>query len=118
MKDHIGEKIAACNTFTEVKAIVDDYMDYYNNERFQWGLCKLAPNEYYAFFTTGVYPLPVKNPPKVPVIQKSSADLGKAAAEKHKQEVQPAASDAQGASVLSRDSTLGAASQAHGQPLT
>jgi hypothetical protein len=32
-------------------------MDYYNNERYQWQLAKLSPNEYYEYITTGVYPL-------------------------------------------------------------
>lgn len=77
MKDHIKEKVAGCTEFVEVKAIVDDYMDYYNNERYVWELCKLSPNEYYDFVTTGVYPLPVKNSPKPPVIEKSPEELGK-----------------------------------------
>ena len=33
MKDEIGGKIAACDSFAEVKAVIDDYMDYYNNHR-------------------------------------------------------------------------------------
>lgn len=44
MKDEID--ITNCSTFNEVKSIVDDWIDYYNNERYQWGLAKLAPNEY------------------------------------------------------------------------
>lgn len=31
MKDEIN--ITNCNTFEEVKGIIDDYMDYYNNDR-------------------------------------------------------------------------------------
>ena len=27
------------------------------NERYQWQLAKLSPNEYYEYLTTGVYPL-------------------------------------------------------------
>ena len=34
-------------------------MDYYNNDRGQWDLMKLAPREYYQYLLTGVYPLPV-----------------------------------------------------------
>ena len=37
---------------------IDDQMDYYNNDRYQWDLLKLSPREYYAYLTTGVYPLP------------------------------------------------------------
>lgn len=46
------------NTFEEIKAVVDDWMDYYNNDRYQWQLSKLSPNEYYNYITTGIYPLP------------------------------------------------------------
>jgi hypothetical protein len=31
-------------------------MDYYNNDRYQWDLAKLSPNEYYHYITTGAYP--------------------------------------------------------------
>ena len=57
MKDEIKSEIAACDTFDQVKAIVDDWMDYYNNDRYQWHLAKLSPKEYYEYVTTGVYPL-------------------------------------------------------------
>ena len=77
MKDHIKSKVKACTEFREVKAIVDDYMDYYNNEEYVWELCMLSPNEYYTFVTTGIYPLAISNPPEVPKIQKSPEDLGK-----------------------------------------
>jgi len=40
----------------EIKGIVDDWMDYYNNDRFQWNLAKLSPNEYWKYVTTGEYP--------------------------------------------------------------
>ncbi|MBQ1437008.1 MAG: IS3 family transposase [Ruminococcus sp.] len=57
MKDEIKSEIAACDTFDQVKAIVDDWMDYYNNDRYQWDLAKLSPKEYYEYVTTGIYPL-------------------------------------------------------------
>ena len=55
MKDEID--LSNCKTFEEVKSIIDDWMDYYNNKRYQWDLAKLSPNEYYQYITTGVYPL-------------------------------------------------------------
>lgn len=55
MKDEI--EVSACKNFREVKAIIDDWMNYYNNERYQWQLEKLSPNEYYEYITTGIYPL-------------------------------------------------------------
>ena len=60
MKDEIGEKIKQCKTFEETKMLIDDWMDYYNNYRYQWELAKLSPNEYYAYITTGIYPLKIK----------------------------------------------------------
>lgn len=57
MKDHIENRLKACTEFSEVKIIIDDWMDYYNNERYQWELAKLSPNEYYDYVTTGIYPL-------------------------------------------------------------
>ena len=55
MKDEID--LSQCKTFRDVKSIIDDWMDYYNNERYQWQLAKLSPNEYYTYITTGEYPL-------------------------------------------------------------
>ena len=55
MKDEIN--IANCKSFYEVKTIIDDWIDYYNNERYQWQLAKLAPNEYYDYIMTGIYPI-------------------------------------------------------------
>lgn len=50
-KDEID--VSECTKYWEVKTIVDDWMDYYNKERYQWQLAKLSPNE----ITTGIYPL-------------------------------------------------------------
>ena len=55
MKDEID--LSKCKTFEEVKVIIDDWMDYYNNERYQWNLARLSPVEYYKYITTGEYPL-------------------------------------------------------------
>lgn len=55
MKDEID--ISECKKYREVKDVIDDWIDYYNNERYQWQLAKLSPNEYYQYITTGIYPL-------------------------------------------------------------
>ena len=55
MKDEID--LSKSKTFEDVKKIIDDWMDYYNNERYQWDLAKLSPTEYYKYVTTGEYPL-------------------------------------------------------------
>ena len=64
MKDSID--VSSCTEFGPVKALVDDYIDYYNKDRYQWGLCKLSPDEYYQFITTGRYPLQGVPAPEVP----------------------------------------------------
>ena len=55
MKDEID--LSKCSCFSEVKAVIDDWINYYNNDRYQWQLAKLSPNEYYEYITTGQYPL-------------------------------------------------------------
>lgn len=57
MKDEILYYVEKCSTFEEVKYRVDDWMDYYNADRYQMDLLKLSPNEYYTYLTTGIYPL-------------------------------------------------------------
>jgi transposase InsO family protein len=61
MKEEID--ISGCFTNDDIVAVIGDWIDYYNNERYQWDLAKLAPSEYYRYITTGVYPLPLP-PPK------------------------------------------------------
>ena len=58
MKDDIRDEIAVYSSFDDVKRKIDDWMDYYNNDRYQWELLKLSPVEYYTYLKTGVYPLP------------------------------------------------------------
>ena len=57
MKDEIRHELAAMKTFAEVRAKVDDWMDYYNNDRYQWDLAKLSPREFYQYTLSGVYPI-------------------------------------------------------------
>jgi transposase InsO family protein len=56
MKDEI--RVNSSDGHNQVQRKVLDWVDYYNNERYQWGLAKLSPTEYYRFVTTGEYPLP------------------------------------------------------------
>lgn len=55
MKDEID--LSSCITFGQVKIVIDDWIDYYNNDRYQWQLAKLSPNQYYKYLLTGSYPL-------------------------------------------------------------
>ena len=85
MKDHIKDRLKECETYEEVVALIDDYMDYYNNEKYQWELAKLSPNEFYTFYQTGVYPLKVDNPPDVPIPAKNPSELGEKAIDSTKE---------------------------------
>ena len=55
MKDHIGDNIKGCKEFAEVKEIV---------------------NEFYQFYTTGIYPLDISNKPVPPKPVKTASELG------------------------------------------
>lgn len=55
MKDEID--LSDCETFDQVKAVIDDWIDYYNNDRYQWQLAKLSQNEFYHYLVSGIYPL-------------------------------------------------------------
>lgn len=39
-------EIKACRTFEELTNQINQYMHYYNNERYQWGLNKMTPVQY------------------------------------------------------------------------
>lgn len=55
MKQEID--LSNCRKYSEVKAAIDDWMAYYNQDRYQWNLAKLSPNEYYDYIKTKTYPL-------------------------------------------------------------
>lgn len=57
MKDEIH--LEHCNNFLDLKNLIDDYMDYYNNDRYQWNLAKLAPNQYATYLKSGEYPIKI-----------------------------------------------------------
>jgi transposase InsO family protein len=55
MKDEIN--ISDIHDYEALKTKIDDWIDYYNNDRYIWKLRKLSPNEFYEYITTGIYPL-------------------------------------------------------------
>jgi transposase InsO family protein len=57
MKDEID--ISKCLTFDEIHREISNWTDYYNNDRYQWDLARLAPREYYKYLISGVYPLTI-----------------------------------------------------------
>lgn len=58
MKDEIH--LERCKSFIDLKDEIDDYMDYYNNDRYQWDLAKLSPNQYAEYLQSGIYPINIK----------------------------------------------------------
>ena len=60
MKDEID--LTGCKTFDDIFRTISDWADYYNHDRYQWDLAKLAPCEYYRYLTTGIYPLSIPKP--------------------------------------------------------
>lgn len=57
MKESIRDKMKAWQTRVDVEYTIDDWMDYYNKDRYQEGLENLSPDEYYQYVITGEYPL-------------------------------------------------------------
>jgi transposase InsO family protein len=60
MKSELKMKAAKWKTPQEAELAINDWMDYYNNDRYQRGLENLAPNEYYQYIMTGIYPVPLQ----------------------------------------------------------
>ena len=56
MKDELSNEIPKWIYFEDAQRSIADWIDYYNNDRYQWELSKLSPNEYYHYLTTGEYP--------------------------------------------------------------
>lgn len=54
MKDELH--LEHCHTFEQLQHEIDDYIDYYNNWRYQWELMKMSPNEYYTYLKIGAIP--------------------------------------------------------------
>ena len=47
MKNETKDKIIGCITYDEVKVIIDDWIDYYNNDRYILNLNKMPKKEFY-----------------------------------------------------------------------
>lgn len=56
MKDELKPYIQTWKTFSDVKERIDDWMDYYNNDRYQTILKQMSPNEYYKYIKTNELP--------------------------------------------------------------
>ncbi|MGL6199568.1 MAG: IS3 family transposase [Lacrimispora sphenoides] len=51
--------LARCTTYEELCTEINDSMDYYNNEHYQWELAKLSPNQYAEYLRADYYPIEV-----------------------------------------------------------
>lgn len=56
MKDELRPYIKDWKTFEDVKERIDDWMEYYNNDRYQTLLQWMSPNEYYHYIVTKELP--------------------------------------------------------------
>lgn len=59
VKDGCTKQIAAYHLGKEIqrtKKEIDEYIEYYNNFRYQWELEQMSPNEYYTYLITGKKP--------------------------------------------------------------
>lgn len=54
MKDEVN--IKESQNIQEIKKMSTDYIDYYYNDRYQWQLAKLSPNEYAEYVRIGYIP--------------------------------------------------------------
>ena len=57
MKEELKSRITVRISYEDAKAVIDDWMDYYNNDRYQMGLEKMSPREYYQYITQEIYPV-------------------------------------------------------------
>lgn len=57
MKDEIEDRVKRCEEYESLVQLIDDYIDYYNNDRYQMNLAMLSPNEYLQYYKTEIYPL-------------------------------------------------------------
>ena len=57
MKTEALDIIALSPDYETATRIIDGYMHQYNEERYQYSLAGLTPNEYYEYMISGIYPL-------------------------------------------------------------
>ena len=57
MKQSLKDRMKSWESKSDVTLAIDDWMDYYNKDRYQENLENLSPDEYYQYVTTGIYPL-------------------------------------------------------------
>lgn len=71
MKDEIKELLPSCRNYQDVKALLEEQIEYYNTARYQIKLAKLSPDQFYEYKMTGVYPIAGVKIPKTLVGSKT-----------------------------------------------
>ena len=66
MKDEIKLSSQRQLTYEGAQEKIDDWIDYYNNDRYQLGLQKLSPNEFYNYITEEKYPVSIDGTSFIP----------------------------------------------------
>ena len=61
MKDELSPYIKGWESYQNVKDRIDDWMDYYNNDRYQTILRWMSPNEYWHYVVTNQLPQALEN---------------------------------------------------------
>ena len=56
MKDELSPYVKSWKSFEDVEKRIKDWMNYYNNDRYQTQLYGMAPNEYYHYIVTNKLP--------------------------------------------------------------
>lgn len=56
IKDELACGIFGWISFADARRSIDNWIDYYNNDRYQWDLPKLSPCKYYTYLILGSYP--------------------------------------------------------------
>lgn len=56
MKDDLHIKARKWSGLDDARQAIDDWMDYYNNDRYQMGLMKMSPNEFYEYTAHNILP--------------------------------------------------------------
>lgn len=56
MKDELRPFAQGWRSFEDVASRIDDWMDYYNNDRLKYSLGEMSPNEYYNYLVTNEQP--------------------------------------------------------------
>lgn len=58
LKRELSRLLSLCKTEAQCRTMVDNYINAYNEEHYQYSLAGLTPHEYYLYCVSGIYPCP------------------------------------------------------------